>query len=132
MSGGMILPLFGRFAVPLDILARRVHISKRALALDHLQMHQRARPPVQAMIAFIDDNRGFHGVEPICRVLPIAPSTYYQHVAVSKELGKASGRARRDAELRQDIRRIWKENRGVYGARKIWHSGTCQRLLSRL
>ena len=50
------------------------------------------------MIAFIDDNRGFHGVEPICRVLPIAPSTYYQHVAVSKELGKASGRARRDAE----------------------------------
>ena len=74
------------------------------------------------MIAFIDDNRGFHGVEPICRVLPIAPSTYYQHVAVSKEPGKASGRARRDAELRQDIRRIWKENRGVYGARKIWHS----------
>jgi hypothetical protein len=34
-----------------------------------------ARPPTQAMIAFIDDQRGAYGVEPICRVLPIAPST---------------------------------------------------------
>ena len=41
-----------------------------------------ARPPVQAMIAFIDDHREAHGVEPICKVLPIAPSTYYDHVAI--------------------------------------------------
>ena len=40
-----------------------------------------ARPPVQAMIAFIDDHREAHGVEPICKVLPIAPSTYHAHVA---------------------------------------------------
>jgi hypothetical protein len=50
-----------------------------------------ARPPVQAMIAFIDDHRGAHGVEPICKVLPIAPSTYHVHVAKRR----APGRTRR-------------------------------------
>ena len=55
-----------------------------------------ARPPVQAMIAFIDDHRGVHGVEPFCRVLPIAPSTYHVHAARCADPGKAPARARRD------------------------------------
>jgi hypothetical protein len=37
------------------------------------------------MIAFIDDHRGAHGVEPICKVLPIAPSTYHAHVAKRRD-----------------------------------------------
>ena len=50
------------------------------------------RPPVQAMIAFIDDHRGAHGVEPICKVLPIAPSTYHAHVAKRRDPAKRSAR----------------------------------------
>ena len=49
------------------------------------------------MIAFIDDHRKAYGVEPICRVLPIAPSTYHAHVAQRIDAGKRSARARRDA-----------------------------------
>jgi transposase InsO family protein len=72
------------------------------------------------MIAFIDDQRGAYGVEPICKVLPIAPSTYHAHVARRVDPRRASGRARRDAELRAAIRRVHEANFGVYGARKVW------------
>ena len=72
------------------------------------------------MIAFVDDHRGVHGVEPICRVLPIAPSTYHAHVARRANPAKAAPRARRDAELSQAIRRVFEENFGVYGVRKVW------------
>jgi putative transposase len=72
------------------------------------------------MIAFIDDNRAAHGVEPICRVLPIAPSTYHARVAQRTDPAKASMRARRDARLISEIRRIFEANFGVYGVRKIW------------
>ena len=57
----------------------------------------------------------------ICSALPIAQSTYYQHAAVAKEPAKASARAQRDAKLKEDIARIWQDNRNVYGARKVWH-----------
>jgi putative transposase len=67
------------------------------------------------MIAFIDANRDRFGVEPICQLLPIAPSTYYQH---SKR--PSSARAVRDAQLKVEISRIYDDNFGVYGARKIW------------
>ena len=43
------------------------------------------------MISFIDDHRGTHGVEPICRVLPIAPSTYHDHVAKRADAYEAFG-----------------------------------------
>jgi len=72
------------------------------------------------MIAFIDDHRAAYGVEPICRVLPIAPSTYRAHAAARRDPTKRSTRARRDANLRTEIRRIHAENFGVYGARKVW------------
>jgi len=72
------------------------------------------------MIAFIDDHRGVYGVEPICQVLPIAPSTYHAHVARRADPAKASARARRDEVLCDQIRRVHAANFGVYGARKIW------------
>src|SRR5438270_14039946 len=72
------------------------------------------------MIAFIDDHRGAHGVEPICKVLPIAPSTYHAHVANRRDPAKLSARARQDAALKIDIRRVFEENFRVYGVRKVW------------
>ena len=72
------------------------------------------------MIAFIDDHRDVHGVEPICRLLPIAPSTYYEQVARRRDPSKLPARAKRDAELCRQIRRVWEENFQVYGVRKVW------------
>jgi putative transposase len=72
------------------------------------------------MIAFIDDHRVAYGVEPICKLLPIAPSTYHAHAAKRIDAGKRSARARRDAELKIEIERVFAENFGVYGARKVW------------
>ena len=72
------------------------------------------------MKAFIDEHRGAYGVEPICKVLPIAPSTYHAHVARRIDAGKRSARARRDAELKVEVQRVFAENFGVYGARKVW------------
>jgi transposase InsO family protein len=72
------------------------------------------------MIAFIDDHRAAYGVEPICRVLPIAPSTYHAHAARRADPARLPPRARRDARLKEDIRRIFQENFEVYGVRKVW------------
>jgi putative transposase len=72
------------------------------------------------MIAFIDQHRGAFGVEPICRVLPIAPSTYHEHVARRGDASKLSARARRDATLCDHIRRVFEKNFQVYGVRKVW------------
>ena len=72
------------------------------------------------MIAFIDDNRGHHGVEPICNVLPIALSTYRKHVAQRLDPLRLSARARRDLALKPEIARVFAENFAVYGVRKVW------------
>jgi transposase InsO family protein len=72
------------------------------------------------MKAFIDEHREVYGVEPICRVLPIAPSTYYEHAARKADPDRRSARERRDAELSQEIRRVFVANFGVYGVRKVW------------
>jgi putative transposase len=72
------------------------------------------------MIAFIDDHREAYGVEPICRLLPIAPSTYHARVAQRVDPAKASPRARQDLVLVEQIRRVHEANFGVYGARKVW------------
>jgi putative transposase len=62
------------------------------------------------MIAFIDDHRGAHGVEPICKVLPIAPSTYHAHVARRRDPAGLSARARQDAVLKIEVRRVFDQN----------------------
>ena len=72
------------------------------------------------MIAFIDDHREAYGVEPICKVLPIAPSTYHAQIAQRIDPSKRSARAQRDAELKIEVQRVFAENFGVYGARKVW------------
>ena len=94
------------------------------------------------MIAFIDDHREAHGVEPICKLLPIAPSTYHDHVSKRCDPTKMSARAQRDMALKPEIERVFAENFEVYGARKVWRQlaregvsvarCTVERLMARL
>jgi putative transposase len=72
------------------------------------------------VVKFIDEQRGDYGVESICTVLPIAPSTYYEYKARESDLDRVPVRARRDAWLRTEIQRVWEENFSVYGPRKVW------------
>jgi len=72
------------------------------------------------MVAFIDDYRAQYGVEPICAVLPIAPSTYYAHKARERNPATAPVRLQWEARLRPEIQRVWEENYQVYGVRKVW------------
>jgi transposase InsO family protein len=72
------------------------------------------------MIAFIDAHCEALGVEPICKVLPIAPATYRSHAALRRDPVKGSARARYDAALREKIRRVFDDNFQVYGVRKVW------------
>jgi transposase InsO family protein len=92
--------------------------------------------------AFIDEHRDEYGVEPICRVLPIAPSTYWAHAARQAEPERQSNRAKVDEALSPEVERIWNENFQVYGVRKVWRQlrrehfdvarCTVQRLMRRL
>jgi len=72
------------------------------------------------MIAFIDDHRQAHGVEPICKLLPIALSTYHAHVAKRVDPSRLSARDRRDTALKEEVRRVFEANFRVYGVRKVW------------
>jgi transposase InsO family protein len=72
------------------------------------------------MVSFIDQHRDTYGVEPICGLLPIAPSTYFRRRAQHQDATTRSARARRDDELRLAIQRVWDENDQVYGPRKVW------------
>jgi putative transposase len=72
------------------------------------------------MVAFIDQHRAAFGVEPICEVLPIAPSTYYQQKARQADSSRLPARTRRDRDLRPAIQRVWKGNFDVYGPKKVW------------
>ncbi len=72
------------------------------------------------MIAFIDERKDDFGVEPICKVLPIAPSTYFEHAARKADPALRSERAKTDEVLMPAIRRVWDENFKVYGVRKVW------------
>ena len=72
------------------------------------------------MIAFIEENRDI-GVEPICKHLPIAPSTFYDQMAKRANPDLLSDRAKRDKTLRPEIERVWEQNYKVYGVRKVWH-----------
>lgn len=72
------------------------------------------------MIQFVEEHRQEHGVEPICKVLPIAPSTYYEHVAQRRDPARRSQRTRRDEALAVEVQRVYAANFGVYGVRKLW------------
>lgn len=72
------------------------------------------------MIAFIDGHRGLYGVEPVCRVNQISPSTYYDAKACDTDPTRRSVRCQRDAALREGIDRVWRASRRAYGARNVW------------
>ncbi len=72
------------------------------------------------MIAFTDDHRDAYGVEPICRVLPIGPSTYHERIAQRQDPARLSARARQDMVVKPEIARVFAENFAVYGVRKVW------------
>jgi len=72
------------------------------------------------MVSFIDEHRDVHGVEPICRQLQIAPSTFYDHQAKRRDPQRRSARAKRDDELCVDVQRVFNENLSVYGIHKVW------------
>jgi transposase InsO family protein len=72
------------------------------------------------MVGFINDHRDQFGVEPMCAVLPIAPSTYFRHQSAQVDPANRSRRVQRDDELRLEIRRVWDAHFQVYGPRKVW------------
>ena len=72
------------------------------------------------MVQFIDDHRDAYGVESICTVVPIAPSTYFWHKARHADPTRRSARVQRDDEWRREIQRVWDDNQQVYGPRKVW------------
>ena len=71
------------------------------------------------MIRFSKDHRADHGVEPICRMRPIGPATFYDHLANRADPSRLSDRAVRDAHLKPDIERTFENNHSVYGVRKV-------------
>ncbi|MBK7593204.1 MAG: IS3 family transposase [Betaproteobacteria bacterium] len=79
-----------------------------------------ARPPTEVLMRFIDMHRDPHGVEPICKVLQIAPSRYWRHAARKRRPELRSARTRRDEVLLPHIERVWRDNLQVYGADKVW------------
>jgi len=72
------------------------------------------------MVIYIDDHKNRFGVEPICAVLPIAPSTYYANKTQHRDPDRRSVRAKRDDGLKLEIQRVWDDNFRVYGVRKVW------------
>lgn len=72
------------------------------------------------VVKFIDTNRALYGVEPICRVVQIAPSTYYRCKSLEAKPEQRCQRYHRDEALKPEIMRVWQENRRCYGARKVW------------
>ena len=73
------------------------------------------------MVDFVEEHRDEYGVEPICEMLPIAPSTYYQQRARRRDPEVRPYRAKRDERLSVEIRRVWDESfDGTYGADKVW------------
>jgi putative transposase len=89
-------------------------------AANHTGVATGARPPTAVMVAVIGEHREAYGVEPICAVLPIAPSMYYTHKARQADPERRCPRARRDDVRRARIREVWEENFAVYGVRKVW------------
>ncbi|WP_156516829.1 IS3 family transposase [Paraburkholderia caribensis] len=87
-----------------------------------------ARPSPEVLKAFIDQHRDTFGVEPICKVLRIAPSGYRRHAAQLRDPSCRCARAIRDERLRPEIQRVWQANMRVYGADKVWKQMNRERI----
>ncbi|HIO29834.1 IS3 family transposase [Marinobacter salarius] len=79
-----------------------------------------ARPQAEVINTYIDQHRDTYGVEPICKVLQVAPSAYRRHAARQRNPELRSDRAKRDEVLMPQIKRVWNDNLKVYGADKVW------------
>ena len=77
-------------------------------------------PSDELMVRFIELDRGAHGVEPICAVMPVVPSIYYEWKARERDATRRFARARWDAVLLPIVRRVWEATRRRYGAKKVW------------
>ncbi|MDY7523063.1 IS3 family transposase [Sphingomonas sp. 10B4] len=80
-----------------------------------------ARPPRQMVMSFIDMHGKEQGIEPICRELAVAPSSYHEHSARLADPAKRPARAKRDDEIKDHIQRVHDDSSGLYGTRKVWH-----------
>lgn len=78
------------------------------------------------MVSFVDEYRVTFGAEPVCKLLPIAPSTYYDHMAKRGDVDRLSSQARNDIAMKIEIRRVFDTNFQVYGARKVWRQMKCE------
>ncbi|WP_413243739.1 IS3 family transposase [Salmonella enterica] len=78
------------------------------------------RPPLEKIAPLVDTLRDEHGVGPVCHELDIAPSSYYRYREHKHHPDRRSQRDRRDDQLKQEIQRVYEENFGVYGVRKVW------------
>ena len=115
-----------------DEILRKASACFAMAELDRRYKPSRSDPPggmgreADQRIAFIDAHGKVHGLEPrsgsrpICQVLPIAPSTCHEHAARCRDPDRAPVRQKRDAAPCQEIRRVFEENFGVYGVRKVW------------
>lgn len=72
------------------------------------------------MLQFIDQHKVKYGVEPICKILPIAPSTYYHHLQRNEQPEKRCKRVHDDQRNAEQIKLIWQNSSGRYGYRKVW------------
>ena len=72
------------------------------------------------MVDFIHNNKELYGVDEICRILPIAPSTYYRSLDLADNPEHRAKRDLHDLHHAEEIKRIWKESSGRYGVRKVW------------
>ena len=78
------------------------------------------------MVDFIHNNKALYGVEAICRILPIAASTYYRTLDFVANPEHRAKRDLHDLHHAEEIKRIWQESSGRYGVRKIWQQLKCE------
>ena len=76
------------------------------------------RTQTKEVVQFIDEHRPLYGVEPICRQVQIAPSTYYRHKALEAELGLRCQRYHQDEALKPEIMRVWQETSNAMASEK--------------
>lgn len=79
-------------------------------------------------MSFVDEHRARFGVEPICKVLQVAPSMYWREDKRRREPAQCPPRRQRDARLMPEIDRVWNANMGVYGADKVWRQLNRERI----
>jgi transposase InsO family protein len=95
--------------------------TKQTSKVNMTSLHCSAQPPTQIVKTFIDQHRLTCGVEPICKVMQIAPLGYRRHAAQQRNPELRCVRAKQDATLPPLVHQVWQSNMQGYGADKVWH-----------